>query len=55
MSINIHDITFYICVDNSNIDFKYKLTSKELDNIIQFEFDKKIKINKINLKLKINR
>lgn len=45
----IHDMTFYKCVDNSNIDFKLKLTSKELENIIEIEVKKKLKLNKKKL------
>ena len=40
----IHDMTFYKCVDNTCINFNSKLTSKELESIIQIEINKKINL-----------
>jgi hypothetical protein len=38
----IHDMTFYKCVENTNIDFKKNVSSKELEDIIQSELEKKL-------------
>ena len=37
----IHDMTFYKCVDYSNIDFKSKLISNESQDIIESNLDEK--------------
>lgn len=49
----IHDMTFYKCVENLNIDFKQKITIDELDLIIHQQvnqtINKKLKqLNKLN-------
>jgi len=38
----IHDMTFYKCVENLNIDFKKKITTDELDLIINQQVEKTI-------------
>lgn len=42
----IHDMTFYKCVENTNIDFEKKLSSIELEDIIRKELDNKLNVSK---------